>query len=63
MEEETVLRVFKGVEKPRNGYLYPVNRAGIGVEFLKEEAEKCPVEYLPREWTQSRLPNGVIMTP
>jgi mannonate dehydratase len=62
-EEENILTVFKGVEKPKDGYLYPVDRPGTGIEFLEAEAKKFPVEYRPHDWTQSRLPNGTIMTP
>ena len=56
-------QVFPGAQMPENGYFYPGEDAGIGVGFNQEAAAEFPVVYRPHEWTQSRLPDGVIHTP
>lgn len=56
-------QVFPGAQKPENGYFYPGEEAGIGVGFNSQIAEEFPVVYRPHEWTQSRLPDGVIHAP
>ncbi|MBU9855577.1 enolase C-terminal domain-like protein [Rahnella bonaserana] len=56
-------QVFPGAQKPENGYFYPGEEAGIGVGFNTQIAEEFPVVYRPHEWTQSRLPDGVIHAP
>jgi len=56
-------QVFPGAQTPVNGYFYPCEEAGIGVDFNSEAANEFPVVYRPHEWTQSRLPDGVIHTP
>lgn len=56
-------QVFPGAQMPENGYFYPGEDAGIGVGFNREAAAAFPVVYRPHEWTQSRLPDGVIHTP
>lgn len=55
--------VFPNSPKPENGYLYALEEDGIGVGLDLDEATKYPVMYRPHEWTQSRLPSGVIHTP
>ena len=56
-------QVFPGAQVPENGYFYPGEEAGIGVGFNSQAAAEFPVVYRPHEWTQSRLPDGVIHTP
>ena len=56
-------QVFPGAQAPENGYFYPAEDAGIGVGFNQSAAAEFPVVYRPHEWTQSRLPDGVIHTP
>lgn len=56
-------QVFPGTQAPVKGYFYPGEGAGIGVGFNPQAAAEFPVVYRPHEWTQSRLPDGVIHTP
>ncbi|MBU9826124.1 starvation-sensing protein RspA (plasmid) [Rahnella aquatilis] len=56
-------QVFPGAQAPVKGYFYPGEDAGIGVGFNPQAAAEFPVVYRPHEWTQSRLPDGVIHTP
>ncbi|MGU3413224.1 enolase C-terminal domain-like protein [Enterobacteriaceae bacterium C34A] len=55
--------VFPGAPVVKDGYVYPPQAIGIGVDFNEELALAHPVVYRPHEWTQSRLPDGSLHTP
>ena len=55
---ERVYEVFPGTPEVRNGYLYPNDRAGLGIDIDEKLATKYPCEDTVEQWTQTRLPDG-----
>ena len=55
--------VFEGIPQVRNGYIYPNEEPGLGIQFHEEAAKAYPPVGGIVKWTQSRLPDGTIFTP
>ncbi|WP_313128353.1 enolase C-terminal domain-like protein [Pseudescherichia vulneris] len=55
--------VFPNAPQAEGGYMYPLDRPGIGMQVDEAALARFPVVYRPHEWTQSRLPNGAMHTP
>ena len=55
--------VFVGCPEIHNGYLYPNDKPGFGIELNEEAAKKYPCEYRPNYWTYTRLPDGTAVRP
>ena len=57
------LAVFPNAPQAEGGYMYPLERAGIGMQVDEAALARFPLAYRPHEWTQSRLSNGAMHTP
>jgi mannonate dehydratase len=55
---EVVYEMFPGCPEVRNGYMYPNDRPGLGVDIDEKLAAKFPCTDEVIQWTQTRLPDG-----
>ena len=55
--------MFPGLPEVRNGYLYPNDQPGLGIDINEELAAKYPPQDEVIEWTQARLPDGTPARP
>jgi mannonate dehydratase len=60
---DNIRKAFPGVIEADNGYLYPSDLPGIGIDLNVEFAKSFELDWSVQEWTQSRTPNGAIHTP
>jgi mannonate dehydratase len=55
--------VFPGCPEVRNGYMYPNEKPGLGIDINEQEAAKYPCPDGPPAWTLTRLPDGTAVRP
>ena len=55
---EDVYEVFPGTPEVRDGYMYPNDKPGLGIDINEELAAKYPCTDEVVGWTQTRLPDG-----
>lgn len=58
-----LLEVFDGLPEFDNGYIYPNDRPGLGVEINENEALKYPISNEVTTWTQTRRVDGSLVLP
>lgn len=55
--------VFPGMPEVREGYMYPNQSSGLGMDIDEEAAAKWPCRSNPIDWTQARWPDGTVARP
>ncbi len=50
--------IFPGLPEVRNGYLYPNDKPGLGIDINEALAAEHPCQEIVEQWTQTRLPDG-----
>ncbi len=60
---EAEYEIFPGLPRPEQGYVYPNDKPGLGIEFNEKLAAKYPCTDENPQWTVSRLPDGTLWRP
>lgn len=60
---EPVREVFPGTPEVRDGYLWPNDLPGLGIDVDEAAAARYPVEPSTITWTQARWRDGTLWTP
>lgn len=60
---ESVYEVFPGCPQVRDGYLYPNDLPGLGIDLDEKMAARYPCTDGPPAWTLARLPDGTATWP
>jgi mannonate dehydratase len=60
---DAVREVFPGCPDVRNGYLYPNDQPGLGIDIDEDLAARYPCEDFLDMWTVARLPDGTAARP
>ena len=55
--------IFDGIPEVRDGYVFPNDRPGLGIDLDERVAARFQPEDRVIEWTQSRLPDGGMSRP
>jgi mannonate dehydratase len=60
---EVIYEIFPGTPEVREGYMYPNDQPGLGIDIDEALAAKFPCEDEIIHWTQTRLPDGSPVRP
>ena len=60
---DLVYELFTGTPEVRDGYMYPNDRPGLGIDMDEKLAAKYPCEDSVDHWTQTRTPDGTPVRP
>ncbi|MFP4580100.1 MAG: enolase C-terminal domain-like protein [Candidatus Sumerlaeia bacterium] len=60
---ELEYEMFPGTPEIRNGYAYPNDKPGLGIDFDEKMAAQYPCDSENPDWTESRLPDGGLWRP
>jgi mannonate dehydratase len=55
---DLVYEMFPGTPEVRNGYMYPNDKPGLGIDINEKLAARYPCTDEVEQWTQTRLPDG-----
>lgn len=58
-----VYEIFPGTPEVRDGYMYPNDQPGLGIDIDEALAARFPVTAEVVQWTQTRLPDGTLTRP
>jgi mannonate dehydratase len=58
LPSELEYEMFPGLPQVREGYLYPNDQPGLGIDIDEQLAAKYPCQDIVEQWTQTRLPDG-----
>lgn len=61
--DDLVYEMFPGLPEVKNGYMYPNDQPGIGIDINERLATRYPCRDTVEEWTQTRLPDGSPVRP
>ena len=60
---DLVCEMFPGIPEVRDGYMYPNDRPGLGIDIDEKLAAKYPCKNYVDQWSQTRLPDGTPVRP
>lgn len=55
---EIEYEMFPGLAQVRDGYLYPNDSPGLGIDIDEQLAARFPCQEIVEQWTQTRRPDG-----
>ena len=60
---ENVYAIFPGLPEVRNGYMYPNDKPGLGIDIDEKLAAEFPCREEISIWPQPRLADGTPVRP